>query len=276
MAILQHPKGEPLKFAIGAVEHVAEDGRRFQYTTNTDQGSSGSPVFDKYWNLVGLHHSAVPLTGTAKFGNEGLPLNPILTEIQPFLDEARKESEQLELNQSVAEEKEIELEYLRQIVKIYEDWLTEYTELSSALTLDEREKRRHAALYDLMCQRHPPEYTSNRFAVPSREAKEQEEAIVRAPTLEQVANMPQGAILGAPGAGKSTTLRRMALRYTQIAMGQQQPGENDQHGGKIPLLVPLGGYAGEDLLEFVTTFLFRPRFSDDYAHSEKLAQRLKS
>ena len=30
---------------------------RVQYLTDTEPGSSGSPVFDKEWNVVALHHS---------------------------------------------------------------------------------------------------------------------------------------------------------------------------------------------------------------------------
>ena len=31
-----------------------------QYWTDTEVGSSGSPVFDDNWDIVGLHHFAVP------------------------------------------------------------------------------------------------------------------------------------------------------------------------------------------------------------------------
>jgi V8-like Glu-specific endopeptidase len=49
-----------------------------RYTTNTQPGSSGSPVFDFEWNLVALHHLGDPAFDklTAEF-NQGIPANAI-------------------------------------------------------------------------------------------------------------------------------------------------------------------------------------------------------
>jgi Trypsin-like peptidase domain len=60
--IVQHPKGAPLKLALdtNAVIGLNGNGTRVRYRTNTDKGSSGSPVFDQNWNLVALHHSGDP------------------------------------------------------------------------------------------------------------------------------------------------------------------------------------------------------------------------
>lgn len=57
--IIQHPYGLPKKVAFGhnLVRAVMPD--RFQYWTDTDIGSSGSPVFDEEWRVVGLHHFSV-------------------------------------------------------------------------------------------------------------------------------------------------------------------------------------------------------------------------
>jgi V8-like Glu-specific endopeptidase len=61
--IIQHPYGQPKKVAFqhNLVRDVAED--KIQYWTDTDLGSSGSPVFDETWRVVGLHHFAVPAEG---------------------------------------------------------------------------------------------------------------------------------------------------------------------------------------------------------------------
>lgn len=58
--IIQHPYGMPKKVAFqhNLVRAVMED--RFQYWTDTDVGSSGSPVFNEQWEVVGLHHFSVP------------------------------------------------------------------------------------------------------------------------------------------------------------------------------------------------------------------------
>ena len=76
--IVQHPRGKPLKLALDtqAVVETNTNGTRVRYRTNTEPGSSGSPVFDQDWNLVALHHSGEP-----KFKpswNEGIPLPAIV------------------------------------------------------------------------------------------------------------------------------------------------------------------------------------------------------
>jgi hypothetical protein len=76
--IVQHPKGDPLKLALDtqAVVEVNDNGARIRYRTNTEPGSSGSPVFDQNWNLVALHHSGEPAFKPS--WNEGIPFTAIL------------------------------------------------------------------------------------------------------------------------------------------------------------------------------------------------------
>jgi V8-like Glu-specific endopeptidase len=58
--IIQHPQGQPKKIAFqhNLVRWVDDD--KIQYWTDTDLGSSGSPVFDERWAVVALHHFCVP------------------------------------------------------------------------------------------------------------------------------------------------------------------------------------------------------------------------
>jgi V8-like Glu-specific endopeptidase len=58
--IIQHPEGQPKKVAFQHNLVRAVEPTLLQYWTDTEVGSSGSPVFDDRWNLVGLHHFAVP------------------------------------------------------------------------------------------------------------------------------------------------------------------------------------------------------------------------
>lgn len=51
-----------MKLAIDtqSVIGVNANQTRVRYTTNTEGGSSGSPVFDMLWNLSALHHYGDP------------------------------------------------------------------------------------------------------------------------------------------------------------------------------------------------------------------------
>lgn len=77
--IVQHPLGQPLKLALDtqAVVEVNGNGTRVRYRTNTEPGSSGSPVFDQNWRLVALHHSGEPAFKPT--WNEGIPFAAILS-----------------------------------------------------------------------------------------------------------------------------------------------------------------------------------------------------
>lgn len=58
--IIQHPSGALKQVGIRAnkLVHVLDDF--LHYETDTAPGSSGSPVFNDQWELVGLHHAGVP------------------------------------------------------------------------------------------------------------------------------------------------------------------------------------------------------------------------
>ncbi|AUX22442.1 hypothetical protein SOCEGT47_029450 [Sorangium cellulosum] len=80
--VIQHPGGEQkqLSFFHNLVAYVG-DGR-VQYLTDTLPGSSGSPVFNKDWQLVALHHSGgwlvEPGSRERFFRNEGIHVDRVL------------------------------------------------------------------------------------------------------------------------------------------------------------------------------------------------------
>ncbi|WP_165220514.1 tetratricopeptide repeat protein [Aquisphaera insulae] len=82
LMILQHPKGLPLKLAMDTEPRVEPmfGGLRVRYAINTEAGSSGSPVFDKDWRLVALHHYGDPEWGHPKY-NQGIPIGLIRTDL---------------------------------------------------------------------------------------------------------------------------------------------------------------------------------------------------
>ncbi|MBK8456518.1 MAG: DNA/RNA non-specific endonuclease [Phyllobacteriaceae bacterium] len=70
VTIIQHPGGKPKQIAIRASQIIefkkdaripGLDTERFiHYTTDTEPGSSGAPVLNDQWQVVALHHKAVP------------------------------------------------------------------------------------------------------------------------------------------------------------------------------------------------------------------------
>jgi endonuclease G len=69
VSIVQHPNGQPKQIAIRASEIIGLNARTvpglnlehfIHYSTDTDPGSSGAPVFNDQWQVVALHHKAVP------------------------------------------------------------------------------------------------------------------------------------------------------------------------------------------------------------------------
>ena len=58
--IIQHPGGQPKKIAFQHNLVRLVDPAKIQYWTDTDLGSSGSPVFDEDWAVTALHHFSVP------------------------------------------------------------------------------------------------------------------------------------------------------------------------------------------------------------------------
>ncbi|KYF79379.1 hypothetical protein BE20_01785 [Sorangium cellulosum] len=72
--VLQHPSGEPLKLTFGQTLAVLE--RRVRYSTNTLEGSSGSPCLDAKLQVVALHHAGDPGYGHLQRPeyNQGIPI----------------------------------------------------------------------------------------------------------------------------------------------------------------------------------------------------------
>jgi V8-like Glu-specific endopeptidase len=99
--IIQHPYGQPKQISIqnNLVEYVG--GSVLQYVTSTNPGSSGSPVLDDEWMVVGLHHAGgnikEPTTGRYYNRNEGIVMSRILDDlpaaIREPIDEAAKAAE---------------------------------------------------------------------------------------------------------------------------------------------------------------------------------------
>lgn len=63
--IIQHPKGEFKQLVLRENKLIDLLPNFAHYTSDTEPGSSGSPVFSDLWEVVALHHSGVPRTDAA-------------------------------------------------------------------------------------------------------------------------------------------------------------------------------------------------------------------
>lgn len=58
--IIQHPQGQPKMIAVRNNILTSRTPRTLLYETDTEAGSSGSPVFNDAWDVVALHHYGRP------------------------------------------------------------------------------------------------------------------------------------------------------------------------------------------------------------------------
>jgi V8-like Glu-specific endopeptidase len=78
--IIQHPRGEAKQLVLRSNELVDLFDDFAHYVTDTEPGSSGSPVYNDQWEVVALHHAGVPsrdaegrlLTRDGKVWEEGM------------------------------------------------------------------------------------------------------------------------------------------------------------------------------------------------------------
>lgn len=82
--VIGYPKGGPLAISLNDNALLAHDGLHLHYRAPTEPGSSGSPVFNRDWELIGVHHRGDPnaarldgAPGTYQ-ANEGIALKEVL------------------------------------------------------------------------------------------------------------------------------------------------------------------------------------------------------
>jgi V8-like Glu-specific endopeptidase len=84
--IIQHPGGQHKQIGMYHNMVTYSDNNIIQYLTDTEPGSSGSPVFNSQWQVVALHHSGGMLTepgGKKTFlRNEGININVVIAGIK--------------------------------------------------------------------------------------------------------------------------------------------------------------------------------------------------
>ncbi|PAM95138.1 hypothetical protein B4N84_07590 [Flavobacterium sp. IR1] len=93
VTIIQHPLGQTKQIALTANSIINVDGRKIFYETDTEKGSSGSPVFNNDWKVIALHHAGKTedeggllinsQTGESRGANEGILIKYIAEKLWP-------------------------------------------------------------------------------------------------------------------------------------------------------------------------------------------------
>lgn len=81
VTIVQHPRGEKKQVALRENRIVDVLELFLHYETDTEPGSSGSPVFNDQWEIVALHHAGIPAPDRGELGgiiNEGIRVSRLL------------------------------------------------------------------------------------------------------------------------------------------------------------------------------------------------------
>lgn len=92
--IIQHPRGRLKEVALQENQVIRVLDKVIRYRTDTEPGSSGSPVFNNSWELVALHHAGWQEDG-GKATNEGISIPAIVTYLEAQASDSPSEAEKL-------------------------------------------------------------------------------------------------------------------------------------------------------------------------------------
>ncbi|MEL7433918.1 MAG: TIR domain-containing protein [Chloroflexota bacterium] len=144
---------------------------------------------------------------------------------------------------------ERELAYIQAVGRAYDHWRDLYTDLSAVARIEERKVKPKSAAARYLQMRH--KIHQKRDYSPDAEKG-------KVVTTESFDELREGirkygrvALIGDPGAGKTTTLERLAYEYAASAVDDK--GERIA-GTPLPLFVRLGAYDGTDFTQFLASF----------------------
>jgi len=90
--IIQHPQGRKKEIALQDNQVVQLFTNAVRYKTDTEAGSSGSPVFDNVWQLVALHNSGGDRDATGQWiSNQGIRIDVIVQDLRSHFSGAGRQ-----------------------------------------------------------------------------------------------------------------------------------------------------------------------------------------
>ncbi len=90
MNCIQHPAGRMKEVALQKNELTHIFTERIHYTTDTEPGSSGSPVLNNGWDLIALHHAAGDMNPAGQWlDNEGMRIDSIVAHLKAQFAQTR-------------------------------------------------------------------------------------------------------------------------------------------------------------------------------------------
>lgn len=87
--IIQHPAGRPQEIVFRDNQIKAIESKFIQYLTDTDYGSSGSPVLDDHFNVIAIHSRRAenPEVKGHWYRNQGYRISHIYDEVKEYLNQ---------------------------------------------------------------------------------------------------------------------------------------------------------------------------------------------
>jgi hypothetical protein len=85
--IIQHPKGRRKEIIVSNNWTIKLFNDYLWYEADADFSSSGSPVFNQQWQLVALHHGAIPPSEQEEAKQEGIRICRIVQSLRDKLDQ---------------------------------------------------------------------------------------------------------------------------------------------------------------------------------------------
>ena len=83
--IIQHPRARRKEVAVQDNELDNIYTTRVRYTTDTERGSSGSPVFNNGWEVIALHHAGGKRQNGKWINNQGIRIDKIVADLRTKL-----------------------------------------------------------------------------------------------------------------------------------------------------------------------------------------------